>query len=287
MGTEARTLSAASVGEAALDKFQRADRLGETRGLEDHAGLWLDREGSAVIDDLVLAADLVHVNQRQPVTGAGRGEEPAAQGVPAEARRRGVDRYDEVGRRVGEPLEGVDRVIAAVVVPAVLADQETDPQAGDAQYAGRVRAWLEVPALVENVVGRQELLGVAQADRAVGEHQQAILQRLARPVMGERRADHPVQAGRFAGERQEFGEPLLDAPKKVGFVEQVAGIVAGQRQLGKDRQMGAFSLGLAGGGLHQADVAGDVAHGRIDLGEGEAEGSIHVFYFQTVLKKLF
>eukprot|EP01034_Spumella_vulgaris_P042811 gene42812-53119_t len=50
-----------------------------------------------------------------------------------------------------------------MVVPAVFADQQPDLRAANAQHLGHVGAGLEVAALVKDVVGGQQLLGVLQA----------------------------------------------------------------------------------------------------------------------------
>jgi hypothetical protein len=59
---------------------------------------------------------------------------------------------------------------------------------------------------------------------------------------------------------------------KSGFVEQVAGRVAGQRQLGKNHHLRLLGMRLRGCATHQGDVAVDVADRRIQLREGDAKG---------------
>jgi hypothetical protein len=54
--------------------------------------------------------------------------------------------------------------------------------------------------------------------------------------------------------------------------QQVLGRVARQRQLGRQHQLGALRMGLAGSLGDQAGIAGQVADGGVDLGQGDGKG---------------
>ena len=137
----------------------------------------------------------------------------------ANIRRTGIDRHHQIGRRVRKALKRIYRVIAVVVVPAVLANLKTDLCVVDAQHARDIGPRFEMTHLVENTVSRQQLLGVAQHDSPIPEHQQPVMQRLARPLAPQRRADDPVQLRVLARRFQQRHQARIDATQKRRFVE--------------------------------------------------------------------
>lgn len=270
-GRHAHAGLAGCVEEASVAELQRAQVLHEALGLEDHAAPGLHREGGAVEHDLVLAADLVHVEDGQAVARGRLAEDLVALLALAQVAGAGVDADHQVGRGVGHAREGVGGVVGTGVVPAVLAHQKAHLGLAYAQHLGRVGAGLEVAALVEDVVGGQQLLVVAQAHGAVLEHQQAVVQRLAGPAGARGCADDPVQLRPLARGLQQLLQALLQAFAKGGLVQQVARVVAAQRQLGKDQQVGLRVRGAGSGLGHAGHVAGDVADGGVELGDGDAQ----------------
>ena len=202
---------------------------------------------------------------------AGGAEDLVAQLALADVAGAGVDRHDQVGRRIRQALERIDGVVLAVVVPAVLADHEADLRAADAQHAGDVRPGLEVPALVEDVVGGQQLLVIVQQQLAVADHQQRIAEGLAGARVAGRRADDPVQRAHLARGRQQRRHRAVEALAEVFVVEQVGRVVAGQRQLREDDQVRAVVPGAPRRVQVQRQVAFEVADGGIDLRDGDLE----------------
>jgi hypothetical protein len=65
--------------------------------------------------------------------------------------------------------------------------------------------------------------------------------------------------------------PSRGACEEVGLVEQVAGVVARQREFREDDQVGLRGGGVARGHDHLGDVAGDVADHVVQLGDGDLE----------------
>jgi len=183
----------------------------------------------------------------------------------------GVDADDQVGRGVAQALEGVGGVVGAVVVPAVLAHQQAHLRAANAQHLGHVWPGLEVAALVEDVVGGQQLLGVLQAHGAALQHQQAVVQALARACGGRGRAHHPVQRGQLGRCLLQRRQAVLHTLQEGRLVQHVAGVVAAQCELAEHDEVRLLAGGLLGGGHHAGHVALDVANGEIQLGDGDAE----------------
>jgi hypothetical protein len=251
--------------EAAVLEAQGAQFLDEAAGLEADTAAGFHREGGAVEDQLVLPAHLVDIEQRQPVALAGAAEDPVALRTLADVGRAGVDRDDQVRRRIGQTAEGVEGVVLRLVVPAVLADQQAHLHAGHAQHAGHVGAGLEVAALVEDVVGGQQLLGVAQQHLTGLQHQQGVVQRLARALVRQRQAHHPVQGLQLARGGLQRGQALGHAVNEAGLLQQVHRVVAGERELGEHHQVCLVQRGLAGRGDHADGIALDVADGGVQL----------------------
>ena len=143
--------------------LRRTPRLGRrTRpsGAEDDA--------AAVEDQVVVAADLVDVDDVDAVAAGEHAEHLLAHRLLAGRERRGrqveedggaqaLDRVDRIGE-VARPLPEV------AVVPDVLADADGGAPAGDVERL-ETGARLEVAVLVEDVVGRQQALDEQSLDR--------------------------------------------------------------------------------------------------------------------------
>ena len=257
--------------KAAFVKTQRARVFDKALGLEHHTVPWLGGKGGSVKYDLVLAANLIDIKNRQLVALGRLAEDLVALLTLADMAGAGVDADNEVWRGVTHARERVGGVICASIIPAVFADQKTHLRLTDTQHLGGVRAGLKVAALVKDVVGRQKLLVVAQTHITVLEHQQAVVQRLARTVMARGGAHHPVQIGLLARGGQEVLQAVFQALQKLGLVQHVAGVVAAQRQLGEHDQIGLVACRLLGRSAHAGNVARDIAHGVIELGQGNAQ----------------
>ena len=186
----------------------------------------------------------------------------------------GVDADDQIGRGVAQALEGVGGVVGAMVVPAVLAHQQAHLRAANAQHLGHVWPGLEVAALVEDVVGGQQLLGVLQAHGAALQHQQAVVQALARACGGRGRAHHPVQRGQLGRCLLQRRQAVLHPLQEGRLVQHVTGVVAAQREFAEHDEVGLLAGGLLRGGHHAGHVTFDVADGEVELGDGDAEHGV-------------
>ncbi|MNV58282.1 hypothetical protein D3C71_1506460 [compost metagenome] len=186
----------------------------------------------------------------------------------------GIDAHQQVGRGIGHAPQRVGRVIRAAVVPAVFADQETDLHLAYAQHLGDIGAGFEMPAFVEDVVGWQQLLVILQAQLAALQHQQAVVQRLARAVMARGRAHHPEQFGIVHRGAAQVFEAGLHALHEARLVQQVVGVVAAERQLAEDHHVGLVGLRLARGLSHALHIAVDIAHGEVELGQGDTQHGV-------------
>ena len=250
-------------------QLQCADIFLKAPGFKHQARLGLDGKRGAVEHDLVLAADLVDVEDGQLVACRRLGEDLVTLLALAQVAGAGVDADDQVGGRIAHAYKGVGGVVGALVVPAVLADQKAHLAVAHAQHLGRVGPGLEVAALVKDVVGGQQLLVVLQADLSVLEHQQAVVQRFAGAIVARGCAHDPVQIGELARGLQQLLQTCIQSLQKAGLVQQVAGVVAAQRQFGKHHQVGLFGRRPGRGFSHAADIAADVAHHVVELGEGD------------------
>jgi hypothetical protein len=80
-----------------------------------------------------------------------------------------------------------------------------------------------------------------------------------------RMAHHQMQSLAI-GQFQRQGAQRLGASAHEGRAQQqVLGRIAGQRQFGRHHHAGALCVGLARGLRHEACIAGQVTHRRVDL----------------------
>ena len=140
--------------------------LDELLAAVEQVALGVERQRAAVEHQLVLAADLVDVDERRVAVGGAGGEHPLAVGGLAAVVRRGVDVDGELGAAVG--LHGE----RAVGTPDVLADADADVDATDDVQLERIGlvAGREVAGLVEHRVVGQQPLAVGAEHPAVGTH---------------------------------------------------------------------------------------------------------------------
>ena len=168
-------------------------------------------------------------------------------------------------------LEGIDAVAAQVIVPAVLADQEADPHALDGQHAGGLGTGLEMAAIIEDAIHRQQLLVIFGHDAAFAHRQQGIEERLARTGIAARRADDGRQSGQAAGGIDDRLQALFGLRQEAHFFQQIAGVVPADGEFGKDHQVGTGPGGALQAIEVQCQVAGEVTDGGVALGDGDAK----------------
>ncbi len=216
-----------------------------------------------------------------PCPRRARGEHPLPERRLADGVGRGGDVHDEGGAGPGElrdRIPGIARPVPEpLVVPDVLADREAepDPRRGRVGEGGAVRRE-EVARLVEDVVGGQERLAADRCQPPSVEERHRVVdarRRGARRRLGEPEGDRdPAGPVRRPGE---LGQRPGGAVEELGEVEQVAGRVAAQRELGEDDQGRARRARLGRGVADPPRVPVEVADGGVDLRERDASGWWH------------
>ena len=172
----------------------------------------------------------------------------------------------------GEPL-GEMRISAPhlgqalddVRTPDVLADRHAEANAAKVDRA-RHRPWREHALFVEHAVVRQVDLEAHGFDLAVIDQHDGVVDVA---VLGPGRADEHAGAGaQLAGQR-------LDArPRRGGerrLEDEILGRIAGDEKLGEDDEIGTERGGARTQFAQLGDVAVDVAHRRIRLGERDLQ----------------
>ena len=141
---------------------QRGDALLERRQLRSEREIAVERERRAVEHQLVLAADLVEIDQRQAAFGDPRHRHRQPHVVLVAGIGRAVRHQNDLGAGLGQRLDHV-LVVLGLFQPDVLADRHADPHAAHGDGA-RGRSARKQPLLVEHAVVRQVALE-AQARR--------------------------------------------------------------------------------------------------------------------------
>ena len=150
-----------------VDDHRVLDELWRAR---DEQAVAVEHERRAVEDELVLAADLVHVHERAGRIGGAGGEHALALAETVGVVRRRVDVEHELGAARG--LLG-DR---AVRDPRVFADRDAHLHAGDLEEHERVGAGGEVALLVEHGVVREMTLVVRALHATAGAHGRRVVE---------------------------------------------------------------------------------------------------------------
>jgi hypothetical protein len=276
--------------------------LGELRGAGQQLAVGGHDHRVTVEDQLVLAADHVHVRDRRPGLGSPAPHQRQAYVVLVQLVRRAVDVHDQADPGVPGHRE------RPAGLPQVLADGQRHihrrrvcrTAAGGQPHHGQGVARHEVPVLVEHAVVRQVVLEVAGRHPAT-EQQGRRVARAAGPLrVGRHVLGHRVQGG--AGERlrpvgvqiahhdrqvaetvvgQVGGEPVERRPggrHERPPEDQVLHRVSGQHHLREGHKLGAGVGGGPGVPPDHGGVAGHVPDCGVDLGKGDAHVR-HVLIF--------
>ena len=193
-----------------VPRFPRRDdhRLFELAHLEGQRLVGVDGEGSAVEDQLVLAAELVGVEDRQAALDHLPDDHLLADLDLAAIIGRAVGHQQDLGAALGQ------RLADAELAPDVLADRDAEPDAAEIDRTRHVGTGLEHPLLVELAIVRQvDLVALGEHLAAIGDDDGIVgaalaLERRAdddaRPAVGgvgDSRVDRPLagaQEGRLA-----------------------------------------------------------------------------------------
>ena len=190
--------------------------------------------------------------------------------------RRAVDDEQQLGTGLAGQGDG------AALLPEVLADGDGHVDAADPDH-GEVGAGREDPVLVEDAVVGQVVLGVAGHDPApVQDRRRSSAEaRCGRgrcravPASGAVEVARRRPAGRRGrrrpGRRRAAPSAAGEASTKRRAQREVLDRVAGEHHLGEGHQVGAALGGRRRPPADRRGVAGEVADGRVDLGQGESQ----------------
>ncbi|MNZ36659.1 hypothetical protein D3C78_540880 [compost metagenome] len=218
--------------------------------------------GAAVEHQLVLATDLVDIDDRHVALARARRQGLLAQALLVQVERRGIEVEHQ-------PRAGGTRRGHRLGMPDVLADAQRHRHAGDLHHA-RLVAGIEVALLVEHLIVGQLLLVVARHQLAVIEQRTGVVAPLA---LHPGEADQQADAAHLAGQALEGG---LSAQLHAVPEQQVFRRIAAQRQLGKHDHIGLPLFAGAPGRLDDAlDVAVNVADAQVELGHRDPQDLTH------------
>ena len=234
--------------------------LFERLAFGDHFAILIEDHAAAIEHDLVLPADQIDVaHDGDVIRGAGRDHAAAAIGLAGMVgRRRQVQ--DHLGAAAHHLFLG-----RSAREPDVLAHVDAEHHAVEREHDA-VALGREVAVLVEHAIVGQVALARGTDEAAVVEDRRRVVE----VDIALERAHGHRHAGGMRGERTGVLETGLDEP---GLQEQVLGRVARQDHLGEREQLDA-QRACAGDGVDDpGGIAVEVADGRIDLGETDAEHS--------------
>ena len=252
----------------------RRHLFAKRRKLERQRAVGVQPERGAVEDELVLAADLVDIDDRQVAFGHARDRDVEPDIVLVAPIGRAVGHHQKLRAGLRQRLD--DILVVAPVGPDVFADRNPEAHAAKVDRAGR-RPRSKHATLVEHAIVRQVDFQAHGGNRAAVEQAAAVVE-LA--VLEPGRADEHRRAG-IGG----FARKLLDlgpAGRLEGRLEhEVFGRIAGDEQLRERHDVGAVAGGLGARAAHLVGIAGDVAHRRIGLGDRDRQAvggtGIHAF----------
>ena len=235
-------------------------------------------ERGAVEHELVLAADLIDVDDRQVAFGDARHRDVEAHLVLVALIGRAVRHDQQLGAGLGQALHHLG-------APDVLADRQPEAHTAKAHRAG-IGPGNEHALLVEHPVVGQIDLETHGRDGAAIEHAIGVVE-LA--VLHPRRPDQHrgTAVGGLARKLFDLGPA---GGLQGGLEDQILGRIAAHEQLGKGHQIGAVASRLGTRLARLLGVAGDVADGGIDLGDRDRQAvsgaGVHGLGLERVAQKL-
>ena len=240
----------------------------ECRRAENRLPFFIDHDRRAVEEQLVVAAHLVHIHERN-VVARGDAREKIVTRAPLAAveRRRGnvQDDLRPLPRQLVDRIAAVDfRAEDFVVEPEILADGDACFDAGDVDDTNAASR-LEVAQLVEDVVSRQQRLVLLMHDPAVLCDERRVVQRFPAPALVFRDAaeDERDLAG-YGGERVTNLERRCHENVAV---EQIARRIARHGQFRDHHDLGAAANAFFIRSPDQLGVRAQRADGGIDLAD--------------------
>ena len=219
-------------------------------------------EGGTIEDQLILAAQHIGIEDRQPAFDHLANDHLLAHidlaAIIGRAVRDEPDLRPALGQRLADPE----------LAPDVLADRDAEADAAEvATGPGVVGAGLEHALLVELAIVRQvdletlgdDLSGIGDDDRIV--HARFALQR---------RADDDGRSA-IGGVGGNVLRRRLAGCQNAGRTDQILGRIAGDEQFGEQHQVGAVACSISPRLACLGEVAGNVADDRVKLRNRDAE----------------
>src|SRR5258707_6187968 len=131
---------------------RRLDNFAKGRELEGQPAIGVEGKRGAIEDELVLAADLVDVDQRDAALGHAGYRDVETQFVLVTSVRRSVGHDHQLGARLAEAFHYV--FVVTPFGPNVLTDRKADAHASEIDGTGR-RPGREQPPFVKHAVIRE------------------------------------------------------------------------------------------------------------------------------------
>ena len=226
---------------------------------ESARAVGIEAEGRAIEDKLVLAAELIEINERQSALDNARdGDESRSSRLAAPVRR-------TVGNKKNFAAcggEAFDRVRS----PNILADGNADAHALERRRP-RHRPRREHALFVEHAIIRQIGLEADRLDAAFVEEGIGVV---AMPILDPRQPDENRRAA-VGGIARDLLAGGAAGFQKRRLQDEVLGWIARDEEFGKHHEIGAEGGRLGAGGADARDIARDVADRAIDLREANDE----------------
>ena len=205
-------------------------------GAGHEPALFVEDTASAIEDQVVVAAYLIDVEERNPVLFRQVSQHGLAVFLLAGGEGRGGEVDDSLGSRRHQLLHGIGVVATAfpkvAIVPDILADGDAEDSISQLQDLRLCRR-LKVAVLVKYIVSGKQRLFKGPLHPAITKKGGRVEERTAHLTR--------IGLGQAHQKRREigklFGQVAQDGPTalyKIGIEEQVAGRVAEQCQLGGD-----------------------------------------------------
>src|SRR5262245_41178753 len=162
-----------------------------------------ERAAAAIEPEIVVAAALIHVDNRDAVLGRHAAQHLFALGVFADRKRRGREVDDRLSASSYQLLNRIVVIAAALpevsVVPDVFTDRDPKPAAAEVQRL-RIVEGFDVSIFVEDVVCREQRLSKSLVNGTVAEERGRVEERP--PFLGAVRLRQSYERRRAVGQRR-------------------------------------------------------------------------------------
>jgi len=227
-----------------------------------------DGEARAIEDEAVVAADLIDVNDGDFVMSRRGSKHVDAQAalIKIIGRRRNIEENcSSLPDKLGDGIAFIEALNPEfLVVPAIFANGDAELLALKQEIRLRTRG-LKITRFVEDVVGGEKQFALFELNFTIGEKRGAIRGRLAGIVLGFADVTDDGRHGHFFGEAGEF---FLIALEEFGTLDEILRRIAAEAKFGENDKAGAARFCRRGHFQHARGIAGEIADGGIELGEG-------------------